>query len=71
MTAVEHVFTDSLPDLIDASEYARYPDGALVRIRISVTDAGVEILGDGLRPELIEQVLAAIGDGPVEQMLCG
>lgn len=71
MTAIQHVFTDSLPDLIDASEYSRYPDGALVRVRISVTDAGVEILGDGLRPELIEQVLAAIGEGPVEQMLCG
>jgi hypothetical protein len=71
MTAIQHVFTESLPDLIDSSEYSRYPDGALVRVRISVTDAGVEILGDGLRPELIEQVLAAIGEGTVEQMLCG
>jgi FtsH ternary system-associated peptide len=71
MSAIQHVFTESLPDLIDASEYSKYPSGALVRIRVSVTDAGVEILGDGLRPELIEQVLAAIGDGPMEQMLCG
>jgi FtsH ternary system-associated peptide len=71
MTAIQHVFTESLPDLIDASEYSRYPDGALVRIRISVTDTGVEILGDGLRPEFIEQVLAAISVDPMEQMLCG
>ena len=71
MSTLKNIFTESLPDLIDASEYARYPDGALVSIRISVTDAGVEILGDGLRPELIEQVLAAIGAGPMEQMLCG
>jgi FtsH ternary system-associated peptide len=71
LTAVQHAFTETLPDLIDASEYSRYPDGALVRIRISVTDAGVEILGDGLRPELIEQVLATLGGGPLEQMLCG
>jgi hypothetical protein len=71
MAVIHHVFTESLPDLIDASEYSRYPHGALVRIRISVTDEGVEILGDGLRPEFIEQVLAAIGDGPMEQMLCG
>jgi hypothetical protein len=71
MTAVQHVFTETLPDLIDASEYSRYPDGTLVRIRISVTDTGVEILGDGLRPELVEQVLAALGGGPMEQMLCG
>lgn len=42
-----------------------------MRIRISVTDTGVEILGDGLRPELVEQVLAALGGGPMEQMLCG
>ena len=72
MTAIQHVFTESLPDLIDAKEYSRYPDGTLVRIKISVTDAGVEILGDGLRPELVEQVLAAIGGGELmEQMLCG
>ena len=72
MTAVKHVFTESLPDLIDAKEYSRYPNGTLVRIKISVTDTGVEILGDGLRPELVEQVLAAIGGGePMEQMLCG
>jgi len=71
MTAVQHIFTESLPDLIDATEYSRHPDGALVRIRISVTDSGVEILGDGLRPELIERVLAAITSGPMEQMLCG
>ena len=72
MATVQHVFTESLPDLIDAKEYSRYPNGTLVRIKISVTDAGVEILGDGLRPELIEQVLSAIGGGePMEQMLCG
>ena len=72
MTAIQHVFTESLPDLIDAKEYSRYPSGALVRIKISVTDTGVEIIGDGLRPELIEQVLAAIGGSdPMEQMLCG
>jgi hypothetical protein len=67
----QRIFVESLPDLIDASKYSRYPKGTLVRVRISVTDTGVEILGDGLRPELIEQVLAAIGDGPMEQMLCG
>jgi len=72
MTAIQHVFTESLPDLIDAKEYSRYPNGTLVRIKISVTETGVEIIGDGLRPELVEQVLAAIGGSdPMEQMLCG
>jgi hypothetical protein len=71
VATVQHVFTESIPDLIDASEYDRHPDGALVRIRISVSENGVEILGDGLRPELVEEVLAALGGGSMEQMLCG
>jgi hypothetical protein len=76
MARVDHVFTESLPDLIDAHEYNRYPDGTLVRIRISISENGVEILGDGIRPELVEQVLTAITDGArgrvlMEQMLCG
>lgn len=70
------MFTESLPDLIDAHEYDQYPDGTLVRIRISISENGVEILGDGIRPELVEQVLTAITDGIggrvlMEQMLCG
>jgi hypothetical protein len=71
MADTQHIFTESLPDLIDASEYERYPDGTLVRLRISVSENSVEILGDGLRPELVEEVLRAITGGPVEQMLCG
>ncbi len=53
MAAVQHIFTESIPDLINAEEYDRYPDGNLVRVRISVSENGVEILGDGLRPELV------------------
>jgi hypothetical protein len=61
----------ALPDLIDASEYASHPEGGLVRVRITVTDSGVEILGDGMRPEVIERMLATIDHGTLEQMLCG
>jgi FtsH ternary system-associated peptide len=68
---VRHAFVPSLPDLIDASEYAAHPDGGLIRLRISVTESGVELLGDGLRPDAIEAVLAALGGGTMEQMLCG
>ena len=67
----EHAFVESLPDLIDASEYAAHPQGGLVRLRITVTDIGVEVLGDGLRPEFIEAALAAVAGGTMEQMLCG
>jgi hypothetical protein len=66
-----HVYVESLPDLIDASEYGAHPDGRLVRVRITVTDGGVEILGDAFRPAALEALLAALGGGPAEQMLCG
>ncbi|WP_440099027.1 radical SAM-modified peptide, FtsH ternary system-associated [Streptosporangium sp. H16] len=64
-------FVESLPDLIDASEYGRYPDGGLVKLRITVTESGVELLGDGMRPEAVEALLTALGGDTMEQMLCG
>lgn len=65
------VFVESLPDLIEPEEYAGHPDGRLVRLRVSVTETGVEILGDAFRPDVLEALLAALGAGPAEQMLCG
>ncbi len=65
------VYVDELPDLIQPDEYGAHPDGDLVRLRITVTDAGVEVLGDALRPATLEALLRAIGPGPIEQMLCG
>jgi hypothetical protein len=70
-TAAEHVFVESLPDLIDPSEYAEHPHGDLVRLRIVVTEAGVEVQGDAMRPLSVETLLAALGGGATEQMLCG
>jgi hypothetical protein len=64
-------FVPSLPDLIDAAEYADHPAGNLVRMRIEVTDTGVALLGDAMRPVTLEALLAALGDGTIEQMLCG
>ncbi|WP_445548390.1 MULTISPECIES: radical SAM-modified peptide, FtsH ternary system-associated [unclassified Frankia] len=64
-------FVESLPDLIDASEYDDHPDGRLVRVRITVTGSGVEILGDAFRPAVLEALLADLGGGATEQMLCG
>jgi len=64
-------FVPALPDLIDPSEYDDHPAGNLVRIQIRITDAGVEILGDAMRPVTLEALLAALGAGPIEQMLCG
>jgi hypothetical protein len=70
-SAPGYVFVPHLPDLIGPEEYADHPDGRLVRIRITVTADGVEILGDGFRPAAVEQLMTALGGGPIEQMLCG
>lgn len=66
-----HPFVDALPDLIDPAEYAAHPSGGLVRLRVVVTADGVEVLGDAMRPAGVEELLAALGGGTVEQMLCG
>jgi FtsH ternary system-associated peptide len=64
-------FVAELPDLIEADEYADHVDGALVRLAITVTADGVEILGDAFRPSNLEAVLAGVTSGPIDQMLCG
>jgi hypothetical protein len=64
-------FTENLPDLIQPEEYASHPEGRLLRFRISVTERGVEILGDAFRPEALEEILGRLGPDEIEQMLCG
>lgn len=66
-----YAYVESLPDLIDAGEYVGQPQGRLVRVRIAVTESGVEVLGDALRPDAVEAVLAALDPDMIEQMLCG
>ena len=65
------VFVPHLPDLIDAREYPDHPDGRLVRVEIRTGDRGVEVLADGLRPARVEHLLAELGGGPIDEMLCG
>lgn len=60
-----------LPDLISPEEYPDHPDGRLVRIQVRLTGDGVEILGDALRPELLERLLEHLSPEEIEQMLCG
>ena len=66
-----HKFVPELPDLISADEYLQHPEGRLVRLRISVSEEGVQVLGDAFRPEALENLLKALGGGDIEQMLCG
>jgi hypothetical protein len=71
MNEPEYRYVESLPDLIDATEYGEQPKGKLVRLRIAVTESGVELLGDAFRPVTLEATLAALGSDVIEQMLCG
>jgi hypothetical protein len=71
MSEPEYAYVDSLPDLIDGTEYGKQPEGKLVRLRIAVTESGVDLLGDAFRPVTLEAVLAALGPDVIEQMLCG
>jgi hypothetical protein len=67
----DYRFVEDIPDLIQPDEYSDHPDGRLVRFRISVTDHGVEILGDAFRPEKLEAILATLNPDEIQQMLCG
>ncbi|MCE3290866.1 MAG: hypothetical protein K0R83_2878 [Caulobacter sp.] len=64
-------FVEELPDLISPESYAADPNGRQVRIRITVGEDGIEILGDAMRPATLEALLAHIGAVEIEQMLCG
>ncbi|MGW4064337.1 radical SAM-modified peptide, FtsH ternary system-associated [Amycolatopsis sp. NPDC004747] len=64
-------FVEHLPDLIQPEDYSNHPDGRLVRLRVSVSADGVEILGDAFRPEVLEEILSGLGPDDIQQMLCG
>jgi FtsH ternary system-associated peptide len=67
----EYRFVPHLPDLIHPEDYADDPEGRRVRLRIRITDEGVEVLGDALRPLALERLLEELGAEIIEQMLCG
>jgi hypothetical protein len=63
-------FVAHLPDLITDEDYMQ-PEVKRVRLRISVTDDGIEILGDSMYAPLLEKLLAEAGAEEIERMLCG
>jgi hypothetical protein len=67
----EYRFVEHLPDLIQPEDYAGDPEGRRVKLRIRVTDQGVELLGDAMSPERLERLLETLGADVIEQMLCG
>ena len=64
-------FVDHLPDLMTAEDYAAPPEVKKVRVRITVTAEGIEILSDSPYPALLETLLAQAGVDEVEKVLCG
>jgi hypothetical protein len=63
-------FVAHLPDLITDEDYMQ-PEVKRVRLRISITDDGLEILGDSMYAPLLEKLLAQAGAAEIERMLCG
>jgi len=68
---MKYQFVSMLPDLIHAKEYASDPDGKRVRFRIRITNDGIELLGDAVRPKILEALLLELEPAVIEQMLCG
>ncbi|MSQ48628.1 MAG: hypothetical protein EXR78_09660 [Deltaproteobacteria bacterium] len=64
-------FVEHIPDLIHPEEYPSDPQGRRVRLRIRHTDQGIEIIGDAIRPDELENLLTRLDVDTIEQMLCG
>ncbi len=62
---------DRLPDLITESDYRTPTDRKKVRVRITVTDEGVEVLGDSMYPILAEEVVREVSEDDIEWTPCG
>ena len=60
-----------LPDLMKAEDYQNCTESKKIRLRISINKNGVEILGDSLYIEPLEELLAAGGATLLERTLCG
>lgn len=65
------IFVQNLPDLLHYADYVNDPESKKMRIRIRMTDDGVDILGDAQRPDVLDDLLEGLGPDAVEKVLCG
>lgn len=65
------VFVSELPELIEPECYSKNVKGGLVRLRIRITEQGIEILGDAMRPDTLDHIIDRLGITEVERILCG
>jgi hypothetical protein len=64
-------FVSMLPDLIVTEDYNKGPEQKKIRVRIEMTEKGIEILADSPFPGLLDELLEMIGAKEIERMLCG
>jgi hypothetical protein len=64
-------FVPHLPDLITEQDYQDAPDKKKIRIRISMTGEGVEVLGDTMHAPALEALLRDMGAKEIQKMPCG
>jgi len=64
-------FVSDLPDLITAEDEPDSSGRTKVRVRITCTDDGIEIIGDCMYESVLEELLIKMGAEEMERMLCG
>jgi hypothetical protein len=64
-------FVPHLPDLITEQDYQDAPQTKRIRLRISLTGDGVEVLGDTMHAPVLEKLLREMGAREIEKMPCG
>lgn len=64
-------YVPHLPDLMTWDDYAVADRKKVIRIRLTVTDGKLQLLGDSPYPQQLEELLAALGPRAIEMMLCG
>jgi FtsH ternary system-associated peptide len=65
------VYVEHLPDLMTTEDYETADTHQRIRIRLAVTDEGLQILADSPYPELLEEWLEQLDPEAIEMMLCG
>ncbi len=64
-------YVNHLPDLMTWDDYEVADQRKQIRVQLTVTDEGLEIIGDSPYPHLLEALLEALGPEAIEMMLCG
>jgi len=64
-------FVPHLPDLITEADYKDTPQTKRVRLRISLTGDGIEVLGDTMHAPVLETLLRNMGAKEIQKMPCG